>query len=167
MSVPSRLRTSAALLGAGLALLLLAAPARPTRAAAMAVIVNQDTPVENLSFAEMRRVFLGERQYWNADMPVVLIVRAPVAPERQMVLERIYRMSESQFKQYWIARIFRAEATSTPKVVYSNQTVNELVAAIPGAISLVRADDVQRGVRTIKTIKIDGLLPEEANYPLR
>ena len=146
--------------------LLLGALASPPRAAAeaMAVIVHPDTPVQNLTFAEMRRVFLGERQYWNAETPVVLIVRAPVAPERQVVLDRIYRMSESQFKQYWIARIFRAEATSTPKVVYSNQTINELVAAIPGAISLVRADDIKPGVRTIR---IDGSLPGEANYPLR
>ena len=145
--------------------LLLGALATPRRAAAepMAVIVNENTPVKELTFAEMRRVFLGERQYWNAETPVVLIVRAPVAPERTVVLDRIYRMSESQFKQYWIARIFRAEATSTPKVVYSNQTINELVAAIPGAISLVRADAVQPGVRTVK---IDGLLPGEANYPL-
>jgi ABC-type phosphate transport system substrate-binding protein len=163
MGMASRLRGGAVLLGLSL---LLGALAGPSRAAAetMAVIVHPDTPVQNLTFAEMRRVFLGERQYWNAETPVVLIVRAPVAPERQVVLDRIYRMSESQFKQYWIARIFRAEATSTPKVVYSNQTINELVAAIPGAISLVRADDIQPGVRKIK---IDGLLPGEANYPLR
>jgi len=164
MSVHSRVRGSALLLGS--ILLLAGILASPPRAAAetMAVIVHPDTPVQNLSFAEMRRVFLGERQYWNAETPVVLIVRAPVAPERQVVLDRIYRMSESQFKQYWIARIFRAEATSTPKVVYSNQTINELVAAIPGAIALVRADDIKPGVRTIK---IDGSLPGEANYPLR
>jgi ABC-type phosphate transport system substrate-binding protein len=150
MGIPSRHRGSVALLGG--VLLALGALASPSRSApeAMAVIVHPDTPVQNLSFAEMRRVFLGERQYWN--------------PERQVVLNRIYRMSESQFKQYWIARIFRAEATSTPKVVYSNQTINELVAAIPGAISLVRADDIQPGVRTLK---IDGFLPGEANYPLR
>ena len=165
MSARARIRGGGALLSAGLALLLLGAPARPAQAVDMAVIVNENTPIAGLSFAEMRRVFLGERQYWNAETPVVLIVRAPVAPERTVVLERIYRMSESQFKQYWIARIFRAEATSTPKVVYSNQTINELVAAIPGAISLVRADAVlQKGVRPIK---IDGLLPGEANYPLR
>jgi len=165
MTFRSRLGGIAAVLG-GSILLLLGALASPPRAAAeaMAVIVHPDTPVQNLTFAEMRRVFLGERQYWNAETPVVLIVRAPVAPERQVVLDRIYRMSESQFKQYWIARIFRAEATSTPKVVYSNQTINELVANIPGAISLVRADDIKPGVRTLK---IDGSLPGEANYPLR
>lgn len=159
-----RLRPSGLLWGG--ALLLLGSVTMPPRSAAeaMAVIVHPDTPVQNLSFAEMRRVFLGERQYWNAETPVVLIVRAPVAPERQVVLNKIYGMSESQFKQYWIARIFRAEATSTPKVVYSNQTINELVAAIPGAISLVRAVEIQPGV---KTIRIDGVLPGEANYPLR
>jgi ABC-type phosphate transport system substrate-binding protein len=146
-----------------LASLMTAAPTI-ARAEAMAVIVHPSTPIDNLTFAEMRRVFLGERQYWNANLPVVLIVRAPVAPERQVVLDRIYRMTESQFKQYWIARIFRAETVSTPKVVYSNETINELVLAIPGAISLVRADAIVPGV---KVVRIDGALPGEGNYPLR
>jgi len=143
---------------------LLAAPAPCVAAEEMAVIVHPSTPVENLTLAEVRRIFLGERQYWNSDMPVVLIVRAPVAPERAVVLDRIYRMTESQFKQYWIARIFRAEAPSTPKVVYSNETVNELVSAIPGAISLVRSNDIKSGV---KVLRIDGVLPGEGKYPLR
>jgi ABC-type phosphate transport system substrate-binding protein len=142
----------------------MAAAPTPSRAEGMAVIVHPSTPIDNLSFEEMRRVFLGERQYWNSNLLVVLIVRAPVALERQVVLNKIYRMTESQFKQYWIARIFRAETVSTPKVVYSNQTINELVAAIPGAISLVRADDILPGV---KVVRINGALPGEANYPLR
>ena len=146
--------------------LALAATVAPAlaRADAMAVIVHPDTPIQNMSFEEVRRVFLGERQYWNSNLPVVLIVRAPVAPERQVVLNKIYRMTESQFKQYWIARIFRAETVSTPKVVYSNQTINELVSAIPGAISLVRADDTVPGV---KVVRIDNALPGDSNYPLR
>jgi ABC-type phosphate transport system substrate-binding protein len=132
-------------------------------AAATAVIVHPSTPVENLTFADIQRLFLGDKQYWNRNMPVVLILRAPAARERQITLTRIYRMTESQFKQYWIARIFRAEATSTPKVVYSNQTINELVAGIPGAIALVREEDVQPGV---KVIRVDGALPGEPKYPL-
>jgi ABC-type phosphate transport system substrate-binding protein len=163
MRTPLRFHGTA--LGIGVLALLVfgfTSPARPA-GEGMVVIVNRDTPVENLSFAEVQRVFRGERQYWNAETPVVLIMRAPVAAERKVMLDQIYRMTESQFKQYWIARIFRAEATSTPKVVYSNQTINELVGAIPGAISLVRAEDVTPGV---KSIKIDGFLPGEANYPL-
>ena len=148
----------------GLIACAMAAVPRPLHAEGMAVIVHPSTPVDNLSFAEMRRVFLGERQYWNADMPVLLIVRAPVALERQVVLNKIYRMTESQFTQYWIARIFRAETVSTPKVVYSNTTINELVAAIPGAISLVRVEDITPGA---KVVRIDGALPGDPDYPLR
>jgi phosphate transport system substrate-binding protein len=142
----------------------LAAPPAWAATESMAVIVHPATPVKDLTMAEVRKIFLGDRQYWTADMPVVLIVRAPVAPERAIVLHRIYRMSESQFKQYWIARIFRAEAPSTPKVVYSNETVNELVSAIPGAISLVRTEAIGTGVRVLR---IDGALPGEDGYPLR
>ena len=151
-------------MGAALAFAANTAPAPARAAEGMAVIVHPSTPIDHLSFEEMRRVFLGERQYWNSNLPVVLIVRAPVAPERQVVLNKIYRMTESQFKQYWIARIFRAETVSTPKVVYSNQTINELVSAIPGAISLVRAEDIVPGV---KVVRIDGALPGDGNYPLR
>lgn len=165
MGVRARRRLGAGVRVAGLACLLSLTPAVPCSASEdMAIIVHPATPVDRLTFAEMRRVFLGERQYWSRDMPVVLIVRAPVARERQVVLNKIYGMTESQFKQYWITRIFRDETTSTPKVVYSNQTINELVGAIPGAISLVRAEDITPGV---KVIRIDGALPGEGTYPLR
>lgn len=130
----------------------------------VAVVVNPDTPVSNLSLAEVRKVFLGDRQYWTANTPVVLLMRAPVARERDVVLKVIYQMSESQFKQYWIAKIFRAESVSAPKVVYSNDMANDLVTALPGAIAFVDSRDVRSGT---KVVRVDGRLPGEAGYPLR
>src|SRR6266436_2355635 len=130
----------------------------------VAVVVQSDTPVSNLSLAEVRKIFLGDRQYWSANTPVVLLIRAPVARERDVVLKVIYQMSESQFKQYWIAKIFRAESASAPKVVYSNDMANELVTAIPGAIAFIDARDVRPGA---KVIRVDGHLPGESGYSLR
>ena len=130
----------------------------------VAVVVNADTPVNNLSLVEVRKIFLGDRQYWTANIPVVLLMRAPVARERDVVLKTIYQMSESRFKQYWIAKIFRAESASAPKVVYSNDMANELVTAIPGAIAFVDSRDVKPGT---KVVRVDGLLPGDAGYPLR
>jgi ABC-type phosphate transport system substrate-binding protein len=130
----------------------------------VAVVVNADTPVNNLSLAEVRKIFLGERQYWTANVPVVLLMRAPVARERDVVLKTIYQMSESRFKQYWIAKIFRAESASAPKVVYSNDMANELVTAIPGAIAFIDSRDLKPGA---KVVRVDGLLPGDAGYPLR
>ena len=86
----------------------------------IAVVVHPDTPVSDLTLSDVRKVLLGERQYWNAKLPVVLLIRAPVARERDVVLRVIYQMSEAQFKQYWVAKIFRAEVASPPKIVYSN-----------------------------------------------
>lgn len=130
----------------------------------IAVVVHPDAPVSNLSLSEVRKVFLGDRQYWSSNIPVVLLIRAPVARERDVVLKIIYQMSESQFKQYWIAKIFRAESATAPKVVYSNDMANQLVTAIPGAIAFIDSKDLKPGS---KVLRVDGRLPGEAGYPLR
>lgn len=139
-------------------------PAQSQRTSGIAVVVNPDTPVSNLSLEEVRKIFLGNRQYWTAKLPVVLLIRAPVARERDMVLQRIYQMNEAQFKRYWIAKIFRAESAAAPKIVYSNDLANELTAAMPGAIAFMDARDVGPGV---KVVRIDGHLPSEPGYPLQ
>src|SRR5712692_6787987 len=111
--------------------------AQTSRAADVAVVVNSDTPIADLSLSEVRKVLLGERQYWNSKLPVVLLIRAPAARERDVVLRVIYQMSEAQFKQYWVAKIFRAEAASPPRIVYSNDMQFELLTALPGSIAFV------------------------------
>lgn len=137
--------------------------AQVSRGADIAVVVHPDTPVTDLSLSEVRKVFLGERQYWNSKLPVVLMIRAPVARERDVVLKVIYQMSEAQFKQYWVAKIFRAESASPPKIVYSNDMQYELVSALPGAIAFIDARNVRPG---LKVLRVDGHLPGDPEYPL-
>ena len=130
----------------------------------VAAVVRADVPVDHLSLAELRRVILGDRQFWSSNLRVTLLVRAPGAHEREVVLKNICQMSEAQFRQYWIAKVFRAEATSGPKVVYSSEMATQLAEAIPGAVAFVEADQVPKG---LKVLKIDGLLPGAKAYPLR
>ena len=145
-----------------LALVSVALP-QASKSGDIAVVTNPQTPVNDLPLAEVRKVFLGERQYWTSNMPVILLVRAPVARERQVVLKTIYQMSESQFKQYWVAKIFRSESVSAPKIVYSADMTNELLSVIPGSIAFMEAKDVGPG---LKVLKVNGLLPGETGYPL-
>jgi hypothetical protein len=152
------------LLLSGLALILTESGGAQSHNVDVAVVVHADTPVSDLSLADVRRVFLGDRQYWTSNIPVVLLMRAPVARERNLVLKIIYQMSESQFKQYWIAKIFRAESATAPKVVYSNDMANDLVTAVPGAIAFIDAREVRPGA---KVLRVDGHLPGEPGYPLR
>ncbi len=151
------------LLAAGL-LAVLSPPAAAFQATDVAIVVHPDVPVENLSLAEIRKLFLGDRQYWNSALRVTLLIRAPVAREREVVLRTIYQMNEAQFRQYWISKIFRGEATSGPKIVYSNEMATELVANIPGSIAFVEVSQVPKKVKVLKT---NGLLPGEKGYPLR
>ncbi len=130
----------------------------------VAVVVRPEVPVEDLSFSEVRRLLMGDRQFWTPGMRVTLLMRAPVARERDVILKTIYQMNEAQFRQYWIAKVFRAEAASGPKIVYSNETATDLVAAIPGAVAFIDASQVPKG---LKVLKINGLLPGERGYPLR
>jgi ABC-type phosphate transport system substrate-binding protein len=131
---------------------------------AVAIVVRPDVPVDNLSFAELRRLMLGDRQFWSSNLKVTLLVRAPGAREREVVLKTIYQMSEAQFRQYWIAKVFRDEASSAPRIVYSNEMATELVAQMPGAVAFVDAGQIPKG---LKVLKINGLLPGQAAYPLR
>src|SRR5207244_12388782 len=81
------------------------------------VVVHPDTPVSNLGLTDVRKVFLGDRQYWSTNIPVVLLLRAPVARQRNVVLKIIYQMSESQHTQYSIAKISRAQAPPAPQLL--------------------------------------------------
>lgn len=136
-----------------------------TRAAAqVAIVVHPATDIESLTFAELREIFRGERQFWDDGRRVTLLVRAPVAAERRLVLERIYEMDEDEFREYWIGKMFRAEVAAGPKLVYSADTARELVTVIPGAITFVPASEVSS---ESKVVRIDGLLPSDPSYPLR
>jgi ABC-type phosphate transport system substrate-binding protein len=129
----------------------------------LAIVANPGAPVAQLSFADLRQVLKGERQYWTKDLPVVLFVRAPTSAERSAVLDVIYQMSEPQFKQYWIAKQFRAETATAPKNLKSNEATQQFVAGTAGAIGFMAARDVKPGV---KVLKIDGCLPGEKGYRL-
>jgi hypothetical protein len=141
-----------------------ALPAQSIQGGDIAVVVHPETPVDAVSMADVRKLFRGERQYWTPEIPVVLLVRAPVSRERETVLRVIYQMNEAQFKQYWIAKIFRAEATSGPKIVYSNDIANQLVGAVPGAVGFMPAGEVKA---PLKILRVDGKKPGEPGYAIR
>lgn len=143
---------------------LLGAPEANAQRGAVAIVVNPSTAVNDLSLLELRNVFLGERQFWSDGSRIVLLVRAPVAYERDVVLNKIYRMDESQYRQYWIAKVFRAEISSGPKIVYSNDMTRQLVTALAGAVGFIAASDVSP---EMKVVRINGKLPGDADYPLQ
>jgi ABC-type phosphate transport system substrate-binding protein len=130
----------------------------------VAVVVHPDTPVDSLTLSELRRVVLGDRGFWPASLRVTLLLRAPVAHERDVILKVVCQMTESQFRQHWISKVFRADTAVAPKIVYSSEMSVDMVARIPGAITFV---DASRIGKNVKVLKIDGRAPRETGYVLR
>jgi hypothetical protein len=146
-----------------LTFLLLTIAGSSARADQIAIVVGPEVLLENLSFSEVRQIFIGSRQFWSTNLRVTLLIQAPGAREREAALKTIYQMTEAQFRQYWISKVFRAEAPGGPKVLYSHQTTLEMLLAIPGAVALVEASQVPKN---LKILKIDGLLPGQGGYKL-
>ena len=128
----------------------------------VAVVVNPKNPVNDITKSELRKIFAGEKRTWARGVSIKLVVRAPGSLER-VVLLRLLGMSESEYKQYWIAQVFHGEAQAEPVALFSNGMQKEAIAAFPGAIALVTLGDVKPGM---KVIKVDGHSPGEPGYSL-
>jgi hypothetical protein len=53
-------------------------------------------------------------------------------------------MTEAQFRQHWIAKVFRADTAAGPRIVYSSQMAIDQVSRTPGAIAFVEVPSRQR-----------------------
>jgi len=130
----------------------------------LAVIVNQSNPVENVSLAELHKIFRAERNHWPDGRRITIALREPGQPERATVLRDIYQMTERDFNRYFLQATFTGEALSAPKTLATASGVRKFVFNVPGAIGCVRADEVDE---TVKVIRLDGRLPGEKGYRLR
>ena len=131
-----------------MALALLASP-RGAAGQAVAVIAHPAFPAAGLSLDDVRALARGQlTQLDGRRVTVLLPPRGSAA--RRTVLERVYRMSEGDFQQFWISRVMR-DGAQVPKEVTSVQAA-QLVARVPGIIALVAADEVPPGARVLAVI---------------
>jgi phosphate transport system substrate-binding protein len=139
-----------------------AAAQAATQAEDVAVVVNDRNPVSKMSRAELRKIFAGEERSWSAGIPIKVFVRAPGTHERGALL-KLLGMTEDEYKQYWTSQVFRGEAQAAPSILPSNGMQKEALATYPGAVALVRLEDVRAGM---KVLRVEGRMPGEAGYPI-
>lgn len=135
-----------------------------TQRSAVAVIANREVPENDVTFGELRRIFLADRQFWTSELRITLIVPGWRSKERETLLSRIYERDEAQYRHYWIAKVFTTEAVRAPKAVSSREVAASLVTRIRGAVTLVDAARIPPGV---KVLTVDGKRPGEDGYPLQ
>jgi len=133
------------------------------------VIVNESNPVQNLSIADLRKIFLSDRSRWDTGKVIAPVIIAPGAPERTAFLKTVCGMNNGDFGKYFVQAAFTGKDVTPPREVGSSRDVKGIVAASPGAIGFIRAlefhgDGSDGGVRAVK---VDGLLASDPAYKLR
>jgi ABC-type phosphate transport system substrate-binding protein len=130
----------------------------------LAIVVNRANPVDNLSFSELRKIFLGRRSHWPNGRRIAVAMLDYGQPERQTILERVYQMDENGYRNYFLRGMFRGEVFMSPKTLASPTVARKFVFNAPGAIGYMRASDVDDSV---KVLRIDGHLPLDKDYVLQ
>lgn len=130
----------------------------------LAIVVNRSNPLANLSFGELRKIFLGERNHWQNGHRIAIAMLDYGQPERRAVLRLIYRMDENGYQDFLLRGMFRGDVFVAPKTLSSPTIVRKFVFNAPGGIGYLRASDVDQ---TVKVVRVDGLLPEDKGYRLQ
>ena len=130
----------------------------------LAILVNRSNPVENLSFAELRKVFLGEQNHWSDGRRITLVMLESGKPERQVVLSLIYRMEDKDFNAYFLHHVFTGDVHAAPTTLTTPAEVLKFVSNVQGAIGYLRTTAVDESV---KIVRVDSVLPCEKDYSIR
>ena len=130
----------------------------------LAILVNRSNPVENLSFAELRKVFLGEQNHWSDGRRITVVMLESGKPERQVVLSRIYKMEDKDFNAYFLHHVFTGEIHAAPTTLTTPTEVLKFVSNVQGAIGYLRTTAVDESV---KVVRVDSLLPCDKDYSIR
>ena len=161
------LRSSALAVAVSLTWLAVSAAGRaaaPPVPAEFEVIASSGVPVNDLTFDELRRVFLFRRSVWRPNQPVNVILPDSGLPARGFLLRHIYRMSDEDLRRFILERIFQAEIDFAPKAVGSDAEAMAFVRAGRSIVAVVSAGATL--LPDVKVLRIDGKLPREAGYPL-
>ena len=135
----------------------------PGRGAEVAIIVNPNNPVDELSFKDLRALFELQQQFWKNGNRVSLVTQKAGLPEKQLILRLVYRRTEEALNRYWMNLMFKAEISAIPKARDSNDEVKQVISRLANGIGFIDAAAVDASV---KVLRIDGRLPGEAGYEL-
>ena len=133
-------------------------------APALAIVVHASNPVENLTFSELRRIFMLDTQTWPHGRKITVVLREKGQPERAEAIRLICGLSETDYDKHILFRTFQGSVNIGPRSIQSAAAMLRFVYSAPGAIGYVTADQVDA---TVKTLRIDGALPGDPRYPLR
>jgi ABC-type phosphate transport system substrate-binding protein len=120
----------------------------------MAVVVNRENKVQNVTSSHLAKIFKVEVKKWPDGRSVVLMLHNS-SPDEITTLEHLNKMTEAEVKS------LLALHKDSIRTVGSDADVIDAVASTPGAIGFVEERSI---TDRVSVVKVDGKLPMESGY---
>jgi phosphate transport system substrate-binding protein len=130
----------------------------------LAIVVNRNNPINDVSLPELRSMFFGERKWWSPKRRITLAAMRHNTQEYKTVQRVIYKIDRHELEHYYLYQSFKGEGANLPLTMRAPTEVKKFVVTTPGALGYLRASDVDD---TVKVVRVNGLLPGDDGYPLR
>jgi hypothetical protein len=124
----------------------------------MAVVVDKSNATANVAAADLAKILQSTTRKWPDGKTITVVMRDLSLPEMQQALQRLYKMSPDEFRNFVVSRKGNFITAD------SDENVLKLVETTPGAVGLV---DVYSITGRVNVMKVDGKLPLEQGYALR
>ena len=131
------------------AILVVATLSQATAQESVKIIVNPDVEVSSLSQAELARIYLGKKTFWDSGSRISPSLLNEKSPHTKLLRKESVRITVRQYRAYWKRRLFSGQGTA-PKTFASSKQVANYVADNPGAIGVVDASFADDRVRVIE-----------------
>jgi len=112
------------------------------------VIVNNANPVNTLSQAELRRIFMKQSRMWPHGEPMVPVDWDSTHYLRSVFSKDVLSRTVREMQEYWVQQSM-TQGLTPPSTQRSARAVMRFVASVPGAISYVPPSEVDETVRVV------------------
>lgn len=117
------------------------------------IMLNARNPTQNLTNADVRKLFLGQTAFWHGVVPVKVAVR-PDSSEAARQFYALLGMTPQAFRKHW-DELQLAGRGVAPKTIGTAQEIAQAIGQIPGGIGFVLASETwSLQSRTVKVIEV-------------
>jgi ABC-type phosphate transport system substrate-binding protein len=129
---------------------LLGGALRATALDGVVFIVNKSVPVDSIDAAALKDIYTGRTMYWPDGQSVGLAVLTDeIIDKTDAALEEVSGMDASHFKTFWQRMVFSGRGRQ-PEKIGDTASLVAYVASTKGAIAIVSADAVLKGVKKLE-----------------
>ena len=165
LRLPSRPEIAALLVLAAVAVMFCPGPAMAQDAREYAVVASPGVPKQDLTLAEVRRLFQFNQQYWNGTLRVHILILEGDLKSDSFLLREIYNRDEISLRRYILSRLYQGDIDRAPKVVAKPGILLQYVESGQGVVAIVPVSEV--GNAQVQVLSIGGIRPGEPGYPLK